>query len=439
MDFAIVDIETTGLFHQGHEITEIAVVHPSPSGPKLVFHSFVRTTRAIPSAITGLTGIKNHDTASAPEFQSLISDLQKALEGRVFVAHNVNFDYQFLKAYFERYGVSFKYKRLCTYRLAKKVLPSFKSYSLTLLCAQLGIELNQAHRAHTDAFAAAYLLSSLVEKDEHNYVRAMLNSRSREAILPPSIDKKQIDNLPESPGVYYFYNQFDKLIYIGKSKNLKKRVLSHFTSSGSSRRKQLFQRLVSKLEVKETANEYMASLREDAEIKKHWPKLNVAQKHGAQTFAVLHYVNRLNERRFGIKKTKWSPDALAWFGSFSAARNWLGEEFVNYGIHPKRGGFYAPDDGEWRKDEEGVESFLQNLAPETQVSYLLLSNNHGKSHSFAAVLDGKYRGYGEIPADKTISRENIEKVLIQSPDSVTVQSVLQHMKMDNEVERYELD
>jgi DNA polymerase-3 subunit epsilon len=279
----------------------------------------------------------------------------------------------------------------------------------------------------------------LIEKDSNNYVGTMLNSRSHEAILPPSIDKKQIDNLPESPGVYYFYNQFDKLIYIGKSKNLKKRVLSHFTSSGSTRRKQLFQRLVSRLDIKETANEYMASLREDAEIKKYWPKLNVAQKQGAQTFAVLHYVNRLNERRFGIKKTKWSPDALAWFASFSAARNWLGDEFANYGIHPKRGGFYAPDDMEWQPDEEGVESFLQNLAPENNASYLLLSNNQEKTHSFAAVLDGKYRGYGEISIAETITRESIEKALIQAPDSVTVQSVLQHMKMDKEVERYELD
>lgn len=437
--FAIVDIETTGLFHQGHEITEIAVVHPSAEGPQLVFHSFVKTTRAIPAAITGLTGIRNSDTDSAPEFKALIPDLQKALEGRIFVAHNVNFDYQFLKAYFERYGISFKHKRLCTYRLAKKVFPSLRSYSLTLLCAQLGIDLSQAHRAHTDAFAAAHLLSTLIEKDQHGSVNAMLHNHSREAILPPSIEKKQIDDLPESPGVYYFYNQSDKLIYIGKSKNLKKRVLSHFTSSGSTRRKQLFQRLVSKLDYTQTANEYMASLREDAEIKKHWPRLNVAQKHGSHAYAVLHYVNRLNERRFGIKKTTWSPDALAWFGSFSAARNWLGDELSFYGIHPKRGGFYTPEGKEWNEDKEGVESFLQTLATDSKPSYVLLSDNQGKTHSFAAVLDGKYRGYGKISLDKTINRDNIESALIQAPDSVTVQSVLQHMKLDKEVERYELE
>lgn len=437
MKFAVVDIETTGLFHQGHDITEIAVVHIDDGIPTLAFHSLIHTDKLISTQISGLTGISNRDTNDAPMFHQVMSALHDSLKERIFVAHNVNFDFQFLKAYFEREGVTFNMRRLCTLRMAKKILPQLKSHKLGALCKYLGIENRAMHRADGDAMATAHILLQMTQMDQGESLAVLLKQNSRNAILPPGINMDEIEQLPETSGVYYFYNDREEIIYIGKAKNLKKRVLSHFTSSGSSRKKQIFQRVVARLDFRRTVDEYVALLVEDSEIKKHWPAMNVAQKYGASSFAVITYQNRLNELRFGIVRTKYIRDALGYFTSSLAARTWLQQALNDWNINPLRGGFFSSEKANYGTDEKSVASFISEQRQDISSNYALFTNTDANQSSFAAVIDGKYRGYGTIAKNKEVSKDSILASLTNAPDSLTVRAVLLRMMNDKKVMKYE--
>ena len=160
--YAIVDIETTGGSATRSRITEIAIY--KHDGQKIVdeYQTLVNPCQDIPYNITKLTGIDNELVANAPLFFDVAKEIDAFLDGCVFVAHNVNFDYGFIKAEFERIGLSFRRKKLCTVRLSRKLLPGKYSYSLGKLCASEGIPLNNAHRAAADAKATAILFTQLM-------------------------------------------------------------------------------------------------------------------------------------------------------------------------------------------------------------------------------------------------------------------------------------
>ncbi len=145
--FAVIDIETTGGSPKSDKITEIAIyIH---DGLQIVdeFVTLVNPEIRIPYFITGLTGITNEMVADAPRFFEIARKVVEMTEGNVFVAHNVNFDYSFLRQEFKSLGFEYNRKTLDTIRLARQVVPGLKSYSLGKLCDSLSIPLNGRHRA----------------------------------------------------------------------------------------------------------------------------------------------------------------------------------------------------------------------------------------------------------------------------------------------------
>lgn len=436
MKFAVVDIETTGLFHQGHGITEIAVVHIDGDNCRQVFHSLVNPEKAIPSGITHLTGIEDITVKDAPDFEEIAEELEAALHNRVFVAHNVNFDYNFLKAAFEKSGRAFKYQRLCTMRYARKILPAMSSHRLKSVCLALDIGNTDEHRAGGDAMAAAQVLLQLQKRDAQGELEKLLKQNKRHSILPPGIEPEVVNSLPDNPGVYYFYGVSPKPIYIGKAKNLKRRVLSHFTSSGSTGRKQIFQREITRISYTEAANEYEALLMEDAEIKKHWPVYNVAQKQRTAAFAVLPYENRSGKTRLAILKTRDRADAIAWFNTRHEAKIWLYKEMISRGINPERAGMFKTDDLIFTEteSEKALSEFIDNQRAEMKNSYLLISNTNEKSPFGVVIMDGKYRGYGHFD-DIEVNRNQIESKISQAPDSPAAKAVIRKMLNDDRIEK----
>lgn len=437
MKFAVVDIETTGLYHQGHGITEIAVVHIDGRESKLVFNRLLDPKRAIPKSITHITGIDNHTVAGADDFQDIAKDLEPFLKDRIFVAHNVNFDYNFLKASFEGLGMPFKYPRLCTMRYSRRVLTDLKSHRLKNVCAELGIENTDEHRAGGDANAAADVLLNLMNRDDLGVLENLLKQNTGNAIIPPGINPDQVKGLPQNSGVYYFYGASAKPIYIGKAKNLKNRVLSHFTASGSTRKKQIFQREITNIDFKQTANEYEALLLEDAEIKKHWPKYNRAQKERVSAFAVLPYKDQLDKTRLGILKTRDRSDALAWFNSHHEAKVWLFKELIEREINPQRAGMFCPDDFEISDTEEKIKEFIIDRELELKNSYVLVLDSLSKPTFGVVVKDGKYRGYGHFE-DSELDIETVEEKMIIAPDSSVARSVIRKMLRDENVRKFDL-
>jgi len=272
--YSIIDIETTGGFSRKNKITEIVIINFD--GHKIVdtFSTLIDPERSIPYNITYLTGITNDMVAGKPKFVEVAKKIVEMTEGNIFVAHNVQFDYSFIQNEFSELGFTFKRKKLCTVRLARKVLPGHKSYSLGKICSDLKIEIKGRHRAMGDAQATTTLLQIINKKDPF-IISEMLKNEGSKTALPPKLPQKIFKDLPGTPGVYYFWNDDRALLYIGKAKNIKKRVSQHFKIKGRKTREIQFKTAIADITYVETGSELMALLLEAHEIKKLYPQYNI--------------------------------------------------------------------------------------------------------------------------------------------------------------------
>lgn len=276
MKYAVVDIETTGAQSSKDKITEIAIL--LTDGKKILeeYSTLINPETSIPPFISGLTGIYDDMVADAPKFYEVAKKIQLMTEDAIFVAHNVRFDYGFLKKEFAELGGTFVRKNLCTVRLARKVIPGYKSYSLGKLCAEIGIEIQDRHRAMGDAKATTILLHKLIAEDEKGHVQKLINDEVGSRAYPPQFDPKKIEALPEEPGVYHFFDGEGKLLYIGKSLNIKKRVLDHFQIDTKSAKEFKFKSSIADVTFETTGSELMALLLEADLIKEERPHFNQA-------------------------------------------------------------------------------------------------------------------------------------------------------------------
>lgn len=302
--YAIVDIETTGGFAAGNGITEIAIYVHDGSKVTNQFHTLINPAQKIPLYITALTGISNAMVASAPCFDEVADKIYELLCNNIFVAHNVNFDFSFVKHHLRISGYELNVKKLCTVRLGRKVFPGLASYSLGSICRSLSIEIENRHRAHGDALATVQLLEKCFSNDGQVHVDLMLKKASAEQWLPNQLDKSVISELPDKPGVYYFHNNKGKIIYVGKAINIKKRVSSHFTHNDGEKRRQYFLRLVANITYTQCASELHALVLESAEIKRLWPKYNYSQKQPAQKYGLYSFEDGRGYIRLAIDKKK---------------------------------------------------------------------------------------------------------------------------------------
>ncbi len=331
--YSIVDIETTGMGYGGNRITEIAIIQFD--GEKVVgeFSSLVNPEQLIPPKITNLTGITNEMVADAPKFYEIAKEVFQMTENTIFVAHNVGFDYNVLGREYKSLGGAFRRKKLCTVRLSRKILPGYPSYSLGNLCAYLDITVENRHRAMGDAQATLKLFRLLRQNDQKNLIQASQKGNSREATLPPNLPREVYDKIPDSTGVYYFHNEQGKIIYIGKAKNLKKRINSHFTQ-GEHYKGALMQE-IRDITFSLTGNELIAFLLESDEIKKHWPRYNRAQKRTREVYGICHYEDRKGYLRLAYNNLKLVQEPVASFYNIMEARHFLDLLVKEFKLCPK--------------------------------------------------------------------------------------------------------
>jgi DNA polymerase-3 subunit epsilon len=301
-EYAIVDIETTGGNASGSRITEIAIIIHDGISVIERWETLVNPQKEIPVPIFALTGINNDMVRHAPIFDDIAEKVSQMLSERVFVAHNVNFDYSFVRHQLAEAGFKWTAPKLCTVRAARKIKPNFSSYSLGNLCRSLDIPLENRHRAGGDADATAILFSRLIGWDVDGVMAQMIRKTSQDQRLPPNLPPEDFDRLPEKPGVYYFYNQAKKVVYVGKAINLKKRVASHFTGHNVKPQRQHFLRDIYGISIEVCATELMALLLECSEIKKLWPVYNRALKRFEPKFGLYEYEARSGYRYLAIGK-----------------------------------------------------------------------------------------------------------------------------------------
>ncbi len=318
--YTIIDIETTGLSPKKEKITEIAIY--VYDGEQIVdeFISLVNPERPVPYFITRLTGITNEMLAKAPKFYEIAKKIVEITENRIFVAHNVDFDYNFIKEEFARLGFDFRRKKLCTVKLSKKIIPGHKSYSLGKLTADLGISINGRHRAAGDAYATVQLFDYLLKTDAQS--KPLIEEMTYHSIkgLHPQFDKKLLDELPEKTGVYYFFDEKNELIYIGKSINIRKRVLQHLSNSKTDKAIRMRSRIVN-IMYEITGSELIALLLESDEIKKHKPLFNRAQRRSVFQYGIYSFYDENNYLCFEIRKNTGNDLPLTSFSSLQSAKS----------------------------------------------------------------------------------------------------------------------
>jgi len=302
--YAIVDIETTGSYASANGITEIAIYVSDGAAIIDSYTTLINPDQPIPRYIQAMTGITDEMVAKAPRFEKVAKKIFKLLEDKIFIAHNVNFDYSFVKSHLEANGYSFNTKKLCTVRLGRKIFPGLSSYSLGNFCNSMGIEIMDRHRASGDAQATTELFHRMVQNDNENHIQKSLQRNSKEQLLPPNLPKKDFEQLPSSPGVYYFHNEKGKVIYVGKARNIRNRVSSHFSGDMQGRQKQNFLKHTHSISFQPTATELMAHILESSEIKKLWPIYNYSQKRWEDVYGIYSFEDQNGYLRIAIEKNK---------------------------------------------------------------------------------------------------------------------------------------
>ena len=274
MPLAFVDLETTGSHFDRDRITEVAVLTLSPEG-LMGYERLINPQCAIPVFIQSLTGITPEMVMDQVPFEEEAKKLFEQLEGKLFIAHNARFDHGFLKAAFKRVGLEFKPKVICTVKLSRYLFPEQKRHNLDTLIDVHALQVSQRHRAMGDAHLLYQFWSRCLEKFGADKVNEAIANQLGNASLPPHIDSDLIDRIPDSPGVYMFYADNDLPLYIGKSKHLRTRVLSHFQSALGQRKEMKLSLQVKRIEWIQTAGELGALLLESRLIKTLLPQMNI--------------------------------------------------------------------------------------------------------------------------------------------------------------------
>ncbi len=335
MQYAIVDIETTGGYAASNGITEIAVFITDGKNILKHFSTLLHPVYTIPRYVEALTGITNPMVEFERPFSSIADELFELLADKIFVAHNVNFDYSFVKYHLAKSGYDLNCRKLCTVRLGRQILPGLKGYGLGKICKHLGIEIESRHRASGDARATTSLFHHLLACDTNGHVDAMLKTKSREQSLPPNIPSSIVKQIPGEPGVYYFHDKRGKVIYVGKAKSLSKRVSSHFTNNKATRQKQEFLKKIYNISYQATATELMAFILESIEIKKLWPEQNRSQKRFEQSYGLYTFEDMRGYKRLCIEKKKKHIKAIYTFNLLTEGHILLRKLMLQFELCPK--------------------------------------------------------------------------------------------------------
>jgi DNA polymerase-3 subunit epsilon len=451
--YAIIDIETTGGSARIEKITEVAIYQHD--GEKITgeFVSLVNPERSIPYFITNLTGITNEMVADAPKFYEVAKKIVELTEGRLFIAHNARFDYSFIRQEFKSLGFNYRRKLIDTVTLSRKLFPGYRSYSLGNICRDLKIEINGRHRAAGDALATVRLFEMLLEKDrEVNGARSNLIRNTRLSKLNPRLDISKLDQLPDEPGVYYFYNERGDLIYVGKSRNLRERISTHLSNNTSGRSMEM-RDLIADIDWEETGSELIALLRESFEIKENKPVYNRAQRRTGFQWAIYSFYDRKGYLNFRFGQTNSDENTLSVFSTRDRARSRLEGLTEKYRLCQKLAGLYESEDACFHYQVGickgaccGIESPKDyneralRAADEFVFSrrnfFIIDKGRDDEERCAVKVMNGKFAGFGYFQInDMGFGLSAVHDCITPARDNSDIQVILKQYLRSNRVEK----
>jgi DNA polymerase-3 subunit epsilon len=408
--YAIVDIETTGGHASANGITEIAIVLYNGRETEGRYHTLVNPGVAIPRFITVLTGITNEMVAEAPSFAEIAGNIFNLLEGRVFIAHNVNFDYSFVRYHLMEAGFDLNSRKLCTVRMSRKVFPGLASYSLGNLCRQLHISITNRHRAMGDALATVQLFELLLQEDREGVLGKMIKGKNKEQYLPPHLPEIQVDELPTGPGVYYFHDSKDKIIYVGKAVNLQQRVKSHFSNNDGSRRKQDLLRNVYRISCRECSSELAALILESVEIRRLWPQYNRSQKKYHYEYGLYTFEDQNGYQRLFIERKKKNLASVYTFNLLHEGQVVLRKMIEQFGLDA--GLCFVNGTGR-QEMPESPQSYNKKVAEaiqslQEQLPSFVVTDGDTENASCIVIERGRFIGMGQLTG--TLRHSGLEQI-----------------------------
>lgn len=335
-----VDIETNGLNHIRGRVIEVAAIRVEGGRVTRVFNQLIDPGSPLPYFITNITGIRDEDLRGAVGFHQIAGELHDILSGAIFVAHNVRFDYSFLKQEFKRAGKTFLPKQLCTVKLSRALYPEQKSHKLEALIARHGFSFEKRHRAYDDAFVLWQFVQHVTVEFPPDVISAAVAKQLRQPAIPKGIAHDLVKNLPETPGVYIFEDEQNKPLYIGKSINIRKRVLSHFGHDHDDGKEFKISQTVKNISTVTTGGELEALLLESQMVKDMQPlynrKLRRTQKLllAKQVYSEDGYITVSLEEAHQLEPDDL-PNTLAVYTTRSKARNSLNDLQKLYELCPK--------------------------------------------------------------------------------------------------------
>lgn len=409
--YAIIDIESTGGDPKKDRITEIAIfIH---NGERVIeqFCTLVNPETYISPFIVALTGISNEMVAEAPTWAEVSERVNEITRGRVFVAHNVRFDYSFVSNEFKRMGQRYHRRNLCTVRLSRTILPGLTSYSLGRLCQQLGIPVEHRHRAFGDGAATAELFNVLLQNDRRKFIMDSLKDEISQSIMPPNLRREDLDDLPEETGIYYFKDERGKNLYIGKSTNIRQRIISHFSGDMDHGKYFELKPKIYSIDYVLTGNELVALLLESHEIKRWMPPFNSAQRRKKYRYGVYRETDAEGYINLKIGLLKLEPEPVIAVGSKRGAEGIVAGLADKYNLCLKKCDLEHTNDaclnfyeGKCRgacKSAEKVEDYNEKVNNALsgykyqKPDFVIISEGRKpQERSVVCVENGQYLGYG---------------------------------------------
>jgi len=439
--FAIIDVETTGGTARHERITEIAIVLHDGTQVVDTFSTLLNPERSIPWSITQLTGITDDMVAHAPRFYEVAKQIVQMTEGAVFVAHNVSFDYGFVREEFARLGYPFSRKQLCTVRLARQVFPGLPSYSLGNLKRHFGIFSEKSHRALDDTLATVEIFERILAAQAGNgSIKAMVNHGVREAKLPEGITLERLHAAPEACGVYYLHDERGEVIYVGKSINIRKRLFEHFADPSPKGEK--LRAGVADFSCEVTGSELVALLHESAEIKRLQPRINRALRIKQYSGCVFTYTDQNGYRCLAAgqrsKRNMKQLELVAELPKLTSARAWLDSLARQFSLcgrlchidHNERACFHytikkclgacvgaEPPEAYNQRVLEALAVLSRGLSGSF---FLIDKGRHETEKAIVAVQNGEYHGYGYIGTEDALEAQDLleaVKIAHRDPDA----------------------
>lgn len=387
--FAVIDLETTGGNPNSERIIEIGIVLHDGKHKIGEYTTLINPEKEISAFISTFTGITNAMVKNAPKFVEVADTILELLEGKIIVAHNARFDYNFIKSEFRRINIPFTKKNICTVQLSRKIFPQYKSHSLGNICKDLGIEVDNRHRAFGDAAATALLLEKLIEHDTKELFKEYLEDDIKKIHLPQKLNPRIIDVLPEEVGVFYLHDAQGNVIYLDKTKNIREHLFTFFAKKPTEKHKQQLYAEIADISFELTGNELIASLLETAEIKKLSPKYNRPVANAFYKYGLFSETDAQGFQRLLVRMLDEEENPLLKFSSKFKAEKMMHSILTNFRLEPT----FKKIDNALQYNRRMQEVLSKFVYPHDNF-FIIDVGRGGTERSAIQIEKGEFKGYG---------------------------------------------